>query len=63
MTVWLFLMLIAHCCFLLAGVALLIDLKRSLREIDSHLVQLGSAVAHRLVQLVGSDPWTGGRRP
>ena len=60
MTVWMFLMLTAQCCFLLAGVTLLIDLKRCLREIDSHLVQLGTSVTHRLAQLAGNAPWTGG---
>jgi hypothetical protein len=63
MTVWTFLMLTAQCCFLLAGLALLIDLKRTLREIDSHLVQLGNSVTYRLAQLAGSTPWTGGPTP
>jgi hypothetical protein len=34
---WIFLMITGQFCFLLAVIALLVDLKRSLRETASHL--------------------------
>jgi hypothetical protein len=62
MMVWIFLMITAQFCLLLAIISILVDIKRSLRDIDSHLGVLFNCVEKRLAQLTGRATWTGGKQ-
>jgi hypothetical protein len=59
---WIFLMITAQLCILLALLAVLVDIKRTLRVLDDHLGMGFHMLEKRLPQLTGSAPGKGGGR-
>jgi hypothetical protein len=62
MTHWIFLMITAQFCILLALLAVLVDIKRTLRGLDDNLGMVFHLLEQRLPQLTGSAPAQGGGR-
>jgi hypothetical protein len=58
---WIFLMMTAQFFVLLGLIAVLVDIKRTLRDIDQHLWLLYQGIGTHLAHLTGSATGTGGR--